>query len=113
RAVAWAHLGRDAPARAADGAAAHRWNERYLAALDQAVAQLTGQGLAVVLVPLQFHWSPAFKQVPSVGGGTLCRGQGMPPWLVADAGPHREGQALCDFFADAAVPGLAEAPHGG
>jgi Cellulase (glycosyl hydrolase family 5) len=100
--LSWANLEPAPPHTGPAGNIVHRWNRRYLGALDRAVAGFTGAGVAVILDMHQNHMSPAFKwPVPD-----RCQGAGLPTWVYPDASIGAN-QAECDFFADrsqASVP---------
>jgi hypothetical protein len=82
-AISWANLEPDPPVENA-----HTYDDRYLSVLDDAVAELTGRGLAVVLDMHQVRWSPAFRDLEIFGSSerVLCQGSGMPAWLYPEGG---------------------------
>ena len=66
-AFSWANLEPKPTPPAADGSLRHVYDQRYLAALDDAVHAFTSRGMAVTLDLHQVRWSPAFKDLPVFG----------------------------------------------
>jgi hypothetical protein len=108
--LSWSNLEPTPPTTDASGALIHHWNEPYLAALDQIVAQFKARGIAVILAMMQAYWSPVFKDITTYFG-SMCQGLGMPVWLYPDAAHLTVAQAEIEFFAnkDHIQDGLAAA----
>lgn len=86
-AISWANLEPEPPVEGS-----HDYDDRYLAVLDDAVAELTDRGVAVVLDMHQVRWSPAFHDLEILGSShrVLCQGSGMPAWLYPEGGGQDE-----------------------
>jgi aryl-phospho-beta-D-glucosidase BglC (GH1 family) len=91
-AISWANIEPNPPT-AIGHSLWHHWDWEYLYAVDRAVAQLTSQGVAVIIEMSQYQWSPAFDE-----GG--CPGRGMPAWLYEGTDMTTVGQAKRGFFAN-------------
>jgi hypothetical protein len=86
-AFSWANLEPKPTPSAADGSLRHVYDQRYLAALDDAIDAFTSKGVAVVLDLHQVRWSPAFKDLPVFGHPRgFCQGRGLPDWLYPNGG---------------------------
>jgi len=99
-AVTWANLEPTAPT-----GGVHHWNESYLRAVDDVVAELGRRGIKVVLDMHQNRWTPALLR----GGPNECYGTGMPGWTLVPNGSVGDDKAA--FFQDqgGVQEGLAEA----
>jgi len=61
----------------------HRWDQRTLAKLDEAVAAFRQEHINVLIDFHQFHWSPYFAQATCKPGKAVCRASGVPAWFYA------------------------------
>lgn len=113
----WANLEPLSPTFVSQDNLSHHWNLPYLHAFDNIVANYTSRNIPVILVPAQYFWSPAFKNL-QFSGRTFCQGGGMPTWLYPDAAQLQStygslgavGYAECAFLNDHAEPNVPVGP---
>lgn len=96
--IAWANLEPEPPTVGEGGSVIHRYNQRYLAALDGIIDNFSRRGIAVILCMCQHKWSPGLLLGQS--GGRSVTGSGMPAWLYPDSVYKQVYHAKRDFFAN-------------
>jgi hypothetical protein len=99
--IRWLFIEPTAPTRNADGTLTHRFDQRYLQAMDAVIRGLGERGIKVVI---------SMNAVPGRGGEVdqneaVDHIYAMPPWLYPNDVPTL-GEARCDLFANQTEPGV-------
>lgn len=82
--LSWANLEPTPPTKGSDGKWVHHWNEAYVKAAKDEVAEFRKHHIGVILNLHQYSWSPAFRRIQR-GNLVYGEGVGMPAWLYPNA----------------------------